>query len=59
MARFVSIGRYYINTERIITVTPPDVFEKIWIELDNGQTVEAEAEYLPDVLGAGQESPIS
>ena len=59
MARFVSIGKYYINTERIITVTPPDVFEKIWIELDNGQTIEAEAEYLPDVLGAGQESPIS
>ena len=59
MARFVSIGKYYINTERIITVTPPDVFEKIWIELDNRQTIEAEAEYLPDVLGTGQESPIS
>ncbi|WP_347293111.1 hypothetical protein [uncultured Alistipes sp.] len=55
----MSIGKYYINTDRILTVTPPDMSGSIWIELDSGQTIEAEAEYLPDVLGTGQESPIS
>ena len=59
IARFVSIGKYYINTDRILTVTPPDMSGSIWIELDSGQTIEAEAGYLPDVLGTGQESPIS
>ena len=59
IARFVSIGKYYIITDRILTVTPPDMSGSIWIELDSGQTIEAEAEYLPDVLGTGQESPIS
>lgn len=56
MARFVSIGKYFINTDRVITVTSPDVFESIWIELDNGQNIEAEARYLPDVIGAEQTS---
>ena len=41
MARFVSIGKYYINADRVLTVTPPDTFGSIWIELDNGQNVEA------------------
>ena len=59
IARFVSIGKYYINADRILTVTPPDMSGSIWIELDSGQTIEAEAKYLPDVLGTGQESPIS
>ena len=56
MAQFVSIGKYYINTDRVITVTPPDVFGSIWIELDNGQNIEAEAQYLPVVIGTEQES---
>lgn len=56
MARFVSIGKYYINADRVLTVTPPDTFGSIWIELDNGQNVEAEAKFLPDVLGAEPES---
>ena len=55
----MSIGKYYINADRILTVTPPDMSGSIWIELDSGQTIEAEARYLPDVLGTGQESPIS
>lgn len=55
MARFVSIGKYFINTDRVITVTPPDVSGKIWIELDSGQNIEAEAKYLPDVLGSEKE----
>ena len=34
-------------------MTDPDVFEKIWIELDSGQTIEADARYLPEILGTG------
>lgn len=56
MTRFVSIGKYFINTDRVLTVTPSDMFGSIWIELDNGQNVEAEAKYLPDILGMEQES---
>ncbi len=56
MARFVSIGKFFINADRVLTVTPPDVSGKIWIELDSGQTIEAEAGYLPDVLGMKKES---
>ena len=56
MARFVSIGKYYINADRVLTATLPDIFGKIWIELDSGQNVEAEAKYLPDILGTEPES---
>ncbi len=56
MARFVSIGKFFINADRVLTVTPPDVSGKIWIELDSGQTIEAEAGYLPDVLGTQKEN---
>ena len=56
MARFVSIGKFFINADRVLTVTPPDMSGKIWIELDSGQTIEAEAGYLPDVLGMKKEN---
>ena len=56
IARFVSIGRYFINTDRVLTVTPPDYFGSIWIEMDNGHTMEVDARYLPDILGTDPET---
>lgn len=53
IARFVFIGKFHINADRVLTVTDPDVLERIWIELDSGQTIEAEARYLPEILGTG------
>lgn len=51
MTRFVSIGKYFINTEHVLTVTAPDANDRIWIELDSGQTIEAEGKYFARVVG--------
>lgn len=51
MTKFVSIGKYFINLEHVMTVTAPDANDRIWIELDSGQTIEAEGKYFSRVIG--------
>lgn len=58
MTKFVSIGKYFINLEHVLTVTAPDANDpapdandRIWIELDSGQTIEAEGKYFSRVIG--------
>lgn len=48
MTKFVSIGKYFINLEHVLTVTAPDANNRIWIEMDSGQTIEAEANTSPE-----------
>ena len=31
MTKFVSIGKYFINLEHVLTVTAPDANNRIWI----------------------------
>ena len=51
MTKFVSIGKYFINLEHVLTVAAPDANDRIWIELDSGQTIEVEGKYFSRVIG--------
>ena len=46
MTKFVSIGKTFINVEHVLTVTKPDGNDHIWIEMDSGQSIEAEGKYV-------------
>lgn len=51
MTKFVSIGKYFINLEHVLTVTAPDANNRIWIEMGSGQITEAEGKYFSRVIG--------
>lgn len=50
MARFVDIGRYHINMDHVISITPPTPEnDVIWLDLVNGQQIQAPG-YMHKVL---------
>ena len=51
MTNFVSIGKTIINVEHVLTLTKPDGNDHIWIEMDSGQSIEAEGKYLSRIIG--------
>ena len=52
MANFVDIGKYHINLDYVVTVSPAMSEDSdIWIELSNGQQVEASAKYFEKLVG--------
>ena len=51
MTKFVYIGKYFINLEHVLTVNAPEANDSTWIEMDSGQTIEAEGKYFSRVIG--------
>ena len=51
MAKFVDIGKYHVNVDYVVSVTPPITdMPTIWIEMINGQQIEVDRVYYEKLL---------
>ena len=52
MSRFVDIGKYHINMDHVVSITPPQNKDgSVWIELVNGQQIETDGQYMNYLIG--------
>ena len=52
MAQMIDIGKYGLNADHIVSVSKPSKDDnRIFIELDTGQTIEADEKYFRTVMG--------